>query len=292
MIDAPEPKTRSLVDEYCLQLGILLERRTTQLALIASKEQAQRAAALAEEAMRQAQEADRAKTQFLANMTHELRTPLNAIIGFSEIIQAAARQADTAEHASYIRDAGVHLLGILNGVLDLARIEAGRLPLDEQAVSVEELFQAALRPVRGGAAEKRIATSCAGDLGRLVRIDPARLAQALTNLLSNAVAYTPEGGSVELAVATKPDGAWTISVRDTGPGIAADDIERVLKPFGQVGDHLTRETGGIGLGLPIASALVKLHGGALAISGEPGIGTTIEIRLPAARLEPKLPTAA
>jgi len=292
MIDAPEPKTRSLVDEYCLQLGILLERRTTQLALIASKEQAQRAAALAEEAMRQAQEADRAKTQFLANMTHELRTPLNAIIGFSEIIQAAARQADTAEHASYIRDAGVHLLGILNGVLDLARIEAGRLPLDEQAVSVEELFQAALRPVRGGAAEKRIATSCAGDLGRLVRIDPARLAQALTNLLSNAVAYTPEGGSVELTVATKPDGAWTISVRDTGPGIAADDIERVLKPFGQVGDHLTRETGGIGLGLPIASALVKLHGGALAISGEPGIGTTIEIRLPAARLEPKLPTAA
>jgi len=292
MIDAPEPKTRSLVDEYCLQLGILLERRTTQLALIASKEQAQRAAALAEEAMRQAQEADRAKTQFLANMTHELRTPLNAIIGFSEIIQAAARQADTAEHASYIRDAGVHLLGILNGVLDLARIEAGRLPLDEQAVSVEELFQAALRPVRGGAAEKRIATSCAGDLGRLVRIDPARLAQALTNLLSNAVAYTPEGGSVELTVATRPDGAWTISVRDTGPGIAADDIERVLKPFGQVGDHLTRETGGIGLGLPIASALVKLHGGALAISGEPGIGTTIEIRLPAARLEPKLPTAA
>jgi len=292
MIDAPEPKTRSLVDEYCLQLGILLERRTTQLALIASKEQAQRAAALAEEAMRQAQEADRAKTQFLANMTHELRTPLNAIIGFSEIIQAAARQADTAEHASYIRDAGVHLLGILNGVLDLARIEAGRLPLDEQAVSVEELFQAALRPVRGGAAEKRIAISCAGDLGRLVRIDPARLAQALTNLLSNAVAYTPEGGSVELTVATRPDGAWTISVRDTGPGIAADDIERVLKPFGQVGDHLTRETGGIGLGLPIASALVKLHGGALAISGEPGIGTTIEIRLPAARLEPKLPTAA
>ena len=97
MIDAPEPKTRSLVDEYCLQLGILLERRTTQLALIASKEQAQRAAALAEEAMRQAQEAGRAKNQFLANMTHELRTPLNAIIGFSEIIQAAARQADTAE---------------------------------------------------------------------------------------------------------------------------------------------------------------------------------------------------
>jgi signal transduction histidine kinase len=95
-----------------------------------------------------------------------------------------------------------------------------------------------------------------------------------------------------LTVATRPDGAWTISVRDTGPGIAADDIERVLKPFGQVGDHLTRETGGIGLGLPIASALVKLHGGALAISGEPGIGTTIEIRLPAARLEPKLPTAA
>ncbi len=292
MIDAPEPKNRSLVDEYCLQLGILLERRTTQLALIASKEQAQCAAALAEEAMRQAQEADRAKTQFLASMTHELRTPLNAIIGFSEIIQAAARQADTAEHASYIRDSGVHLLGILNGVLDLARIEAGRLPLDEQAVPVEELFQAALRPVRGAAAEKRIAISCIGELDRLVRIDPARLAQALTNLLSNAVAYTPEGGSVELAVATKPDGAWTISVRDTGAGIAADDIERVLKPFGQVGDHLTRETGGIGLGLPIASALVKLHGGALAISSEPGIGTTIGIRLPAARLESKLPTAA
>ena len=119
---------RSLLDDYCLQLGALLERRYTERALITAKEQAEGAARLAEEAMLQAQAADRAKSQFLATMTHELRTPLNAIIGFSEVLQATPRQSEVPGYASYIRDAGNQLLGMLNGVLDLARIEAGRLP--------------------------------------------------------------------------------------------------------------------------------------------------------------------
>src|ERR1051326_4491929 len=125
-------QARPLIDEYCSQLGSLLERRYTERALVAAKEQAERA-------MRQAQEADRAKSQFLATMTHELRTPLNAIIGFSEIIQTAPKQsADTPLYAQYIRDSGTQLLQMLNGVLDLAKIEAGKLDIDEQVADLDE----------------------------------------------------------------------------------------------------------------------------------------------------------
>src|SRR5437868_14665557 len=124
----PQRRHRSLLDDYCSQLGTLLERRYTERALIAAKEQAETAAALAKDAMRQAQAADRAKSQFLATMTHELRTPLNAIIGFSEMLQGAPRQsADIPAYATYIHDSGTQLLGMLNGVLEFARIEAGKL---------------------------------------------------------------------------------------------------------------------------------------------------------------------
>src|SRR5205085_5655867 len=132
---------RSLLDDYCAQLGALLERRYTERVLIASKDQAEQAAALAEEAMRQAQAADRAKSQFIATMSHELRTPLNAIIGFSEIIQAApGGNGDIPAYAGYIHESGSQLLTMLNGVIDLARIEAGKLDLDEQDVMLEEML--------------------------------------------------------------------------------------------------------------------------------------------------------
>jgi two-component system cell cycle sensor histidine kinase PleC len=254
--------------------------------LIAAKEQAESAARLAEEAMRQAQAADRAKSQFLATMTHELRTPLNAIIGFSEILTAAPRPAEIPAYAKYIHDSGTQLLGMLNGALDLARIEAGKLQLEEQDVALDELLDAAIRPLRKLADEKSVAIMFGMVVERLVCIDPTKMAQVFVNLLSNAIKFTPEGGSIEIESDLTQAGELSIVVRDTGQGIPDEDLERVQRPFGQAGDHLTRQNGGLGLGLPIACALVKMHGGELTLASEVGVGTTVEIRLPADRVRP------
>jgi signal transduction histidine kinase len=278
---------RSLLDDYCRQLGTLLERRYTERALIAARDQAQNAAALAERAMREAQAADRAKSRFLATMTHELRTPLNAIIGFSEILLAAPRQAaETPAYAQYIHESGTQLLGMLNGVLDLARIEAGRFGLDEQEVTLAEVLQAAIRPLASMAEEKSVAIVCGRMTGRLLWLDPTKMTQVFVNLLSNAIKFTPPGGSVTIDSDLTPSDEVAIAVRDTGAGIPAADLDRVLEPFGQVEDHLTRQNGGLGLGLPIARALVRMHGGELRLTSKVDVGTTVEIRLPAERLRP------
>ncbi len=283
---------RSLLDDYCSQLGTLLERRHTERALIAAKEQAENAAVLAQQAMRQAQAADRAKSRFLATMTHELRTPLNAIIGFSEVLQAGPRPAEIPGYAKYIHESGNQLLGMLNGVLDLARIEAGRLDLDEQDVAIVEVIDAAIRPLRKTAEEKAVAMMCGMMVERLVRLDPSKITQVLVNVLSNAVKFTPEGGSIEIDSDLTEAGDLAIWVRDTGQGIPSEDLERVLQPFGQVEDHLTRQNGGLGLGLPTARALVKMHGGDLTLSSRINHGTTVEICLPAARVRPVTAEAA
>ncbi len=279
-------QNRSLLDDYCSQLGTLMERRYTERALIAAKEQAESAAQLAGHAMRQAQAADRAKSQFLATMTHELRTPLNAIIGFSEILQTAPRPSEIPGYARYIHESGSQLLGMLNGVLDLARIEAGKLELDEQDVALEEVLDAAIRPLRKAAEEKSVAIMSGMVVECLLRLDPAKMTQVFVNLLSNAIKFTPEGGSIEIDSDLTSAGDLSILVRDTGKGIPNEDLERVLQPFGQVEDHLTRQNGGIGLGLPIARALVKMHGGELTLASEVDVGTTVEISLPAIRVRP------
>jgi signal transduction histidine kinase len=285
MTATPRHRPRSLLDDYCQQLGTLLERRYTERALIAAKEQAENAAALAERAMRQAQAADHAKSRFLATMTHELRTPLNAIIGFSEILLVAPRQsAETPAYAQYIHESGTQLLGMLNGVLDLARIEAGRLELDEQEVTLSEVLRAAIRPLAVMAEQKSVAIVCGAMVGRLLWLDPTKMTQVFVNLLSNAIKFTPPGGSIAIESDLAPSGEVAIVVRDSGAGIAAADLDRVLEPFGQVEDHLTRQNGGLGLGLPIARALVRMHGGELALTSEIDVGTTVEIRLPAERL--------
>lgn len=277
-------RPRSLIDDYCLQLGLLVERRHTERALITAREQALEAARLADSAMRQAQAADRAKSQFLGNMTHELRTPLNAIIGFSQIIESAPSQPDTAGYAKYIRESGTQLLSMLNGVLDLARIDAGKLTLDEQLVDVVEIVQSALRAVRARAAEKSVQldATAVGSVG--LYVDPSRLSQVLVNLLSNAVKFTAEGGTVGVAVMVEPAGSLQITVSDTGCGIPGELLTRVLQPFGQIEEHLTRENDGLGLGLPIAAALIRLHGGDVVLHSEVGVGTTVEVRLPAERV--------
>jgi two-component system, cell cycle sensor histidine kinase PleC len=275
----------SLLSDYCLQLGSLLERQHTERALITAKEQAERAAKLAEVSMRQAQEADRAKTKFLANMTHELRTPLNAIIGFSELIQnTPAKSGEHPAYAGYIHDSGTHLLGILNGVLDLARIEAGRLVLEQGDVQIAELIEAAAATHSIAAQKKSITIVKQAPAELEAWLDPGKLKRVLDNLLSNAIKFTADGGRIEMTGGIAPSGELAIAVSDNGCGIPADYLDRVLEPFGQVEDHLTRENDGVGLGLPVARALVSLHGGVLRIESEEKVGTTVEVRLPAERV--------
>jgi two-component system cell cycle sensor histidine kinase PleC len=278
---------RSLLNDYCSQLGTLLERRYTERALIAAKEQAENAAQLAREAMGQALAADRAKTQFLGTMTHELRTPLNAIIGFSEILQVSSRPSEVPAYARHIHESGTQLLGMLNGVLELARIEAGSLQLEEQDVVLEEVLDAAERPLRRVAEEKSIAVVRGMTVDRPLRVDPARMAQVFNNVLSNAIKFTSENGSVEIDAEVSGTGDLLVLVSDNGIGITAEELARVLQPFSQAEDHLTRQNSGLGLGLPIARALTRMHGGDLAITSEIGKGTTVRISLPTERVLPR-----
>ena len=274
----------SLLDDYCQQLGSLLDRRQTERALTGARQNAERAARLAEQALREAQAADRAKTNFLANVTHELRTPLNAIIGFSEIIKTGAASGDHTAYGKYIHEAGSRLLGIVNDVLTLARIEAGKLELDEQVASLDEVLRASIKSFRSEAEAKAVAIEHQAGPDHLVFLDPSKMKQVFDHLLSNAVKFTDEGGTVSVAAAPSRQGDLIVLIRDTGCGIPAEYLDRVIEPFGQVEDHLTRQTNGVGLGLPLARAMTGMHGGELTLTSEVGVGTTVHVSLPAARL--------
>jgi two-component system cell cycle sensor histidine kinase PleC len=275
----------SLLDDYCMQLGSLLDRRHTERALKGARQRAEAAARLAENALEQAQAADRAKTNFLANVTHELRTPLNAIIGFSEIIENAGPAAENAAYGKYIHEAGTRLLGIVNNVLTLARIEADKLELDEQVASLDEVLGASIRMSQADAEAKSIAIVQESGADHLVYIDPSKIKQAFGHLISNAVKFNAERGSVRVSTKLLPEGDLVVSIRDTGCGIPAEDLERVLEPFNQVEDHLTRENEGVGLGLPLARAMLRLHAGDLTLTSEVGVGTLVDVKLPAQRLK-------
>ena len=274
----------SLLDDYCSQLGSLLDRRHTERALHGARQRAEAATRLAEGALQQAQAAERAKTNFLANVTHELRTPLNAIIGFSEIIENAAAATENAAYGKYIHEAGTRLLGIVNNVLTLARIEADKLELDEQIVSLDEVLNSSVKGLLSEAAAKSVTIS-QGDSGdHLVDLDPTKMKQAFGHLLSNAIKFNTDGGSVRISTQLLPQGDLVVSIRDTGCGIPAEDLDRVLEPFNQVEDHLTRESEGVGLGLPLAHAMIRLHGGHLTLTSEVGVGTLADVKIPAQRL--------
>ncbi|MFZ2006392.1 MAG: HAMP domain-containing sensor histidine kinase [Stellaceae bacterium] len=279
----------TLIDDYCLQLGSLLDRRHTERALTAARQNAEKAARLAEEAMVQAQTADRAKTNFLANVTHELRTPLNAIIGFSEIIESGGAVGDHTVYGKYIHDAGTRLLTMINDVLTLARIEAGKVELDEQVVTLGEVIGASIRALSAEAAAKSVTIIDEGGSDAPIRLDPNRMKQVFVHLLSNAVKFNREGGTVRVSAALDRPDTLTVCVSDTGCGIPPDHLNRVFEPFSQVEDHLTRENEGVGLGLPLARAMVRMHGGDLALTSQVGIGTTVEALLPAQRLSPNSP---
>jgi signal transduction histidine kinase len=240
----------------------------------------------------EAEAASRTKSEFLANMSHELRTPLNAIIGFSDMIRSGMVGNDekARSYASDIYNSGQYLLTLINDILEVSRIEAGKLVLHEEAVDLGATVDAALHMIESEAARAGVAVCSApgqqaGENPPKVLADQRRISQVLLNLLSNAVKFTPEGGTVQVAV-WRRDGAMGVAIADTGIGIAADDIPRVLEPFGQIDSQLSRKYAGTGLGLPLSVRLMQLHGGRLEIESTLGAGTTVTIAFPADRLLP------
>jgi PAS domain S-box-containing protein len=235
-----------------------------------------------------AMRADQAKTRFLATMSHELRTPLNAILGFADVMrQEMFGQVGSPRYRQYLDDihsAGKYLLGVISDVLDTARIQSGDMRLGDEPVEIGPVIRDCVamiadRAKLGGIA---IGAEYATDLPRF-RADPVRLKQILTNLLTNAVKFTPSGGRVSVRADLDADGRLLISVKDTGIGMSREEIQIALTPFGQIANPMTRAHDGTGLGLPLAKTLAQLHGGDLDIASTPGRGTAVTVTLPARR---------
>jgi signal transduction histidine kinase len=220
-------------------------------------------------------------------MSHELRTPLNAIIGFSEILTEERLKGlrPPQEYATGIHESGLHLLNIINDVLDMDKIEAGKIVLEEELIDVHAEIAATLRMIAPRAEDSglELETEIEGGLPP-VFADRRLFKQIMLNILSNAVKFTPRGGRVVAGARREASGELAVWVTDSGIGIRAADIDRVLQPFGQVESGFTRRYQGTGLGLPICKALVELHGGTIEIESAPGRGTTVTVRLPAGRL--------
>jgi signal transduction histidine kinase len=236
----------------------------------------------------QAETASRSKSEFLANMSHELRTPLNAVIGFSEIMQmeifGALGSAQYRDYARDIKESGMHLLSLINTILDLSKIEAGKFELHTEAVDLPAAIDSCLRLVkdRATAARLRLVTELPASLPEL-QADERAVKQILINLLSNAVKFTPPGGTVTVATRVAAGGDILISVTDTGIGIAEKDMATAMAAFGQVDGTLTRKHAGTGLGLPLVKQLAELHGGGIEMSSQLGVGTCVTVRLPQPR---------
>ncbi|WP_293327803.1 ATP-binding protein [Parvibaculum sp.] len=253
-------------------MGELMSRRRSEEALRAAKLESDLAS--------------RAKSEFLANMSHELRTPLNAIIGFSEFIQhmqdTAAQQDRVVEYATHISGAGRHLLNIIGDILDISKIESGNFKLDLGRHDPAEIVESCVSMVRPRIGEKSQAleVKVTPDLPPLM-LDERRVKQILINLLSNAHKFTPVGGRIVLVVASNRNNSVSFAVADSGIGMNETQVARAMTPFGQVESAFSRSQEGTGLGLPIAAALTRLHGGEFHISSEPGQGTTVVFTLPA-----------
>jgi signal transduction histidine kinase len=235
-------------------------------------------------AMQAAQQANRAKSHFLANMSHELRTPLNAIIGFSELMLSGRMKPEKLqEYARDILDGGRHLLAVLNNVLDMARIESGKVELEDRVIRLGDVVDHALLMLGGRNAHAGKELRISGDGSIMVHGDEVRLRQVIINLVSNAAKFTSEGDLIEIRIERVADGVDVV-VQDNGEGIPADKLPVVLEPFGQADSTYARSRGGVGLGLPIVKSLVELHGGRFTIESEYGHGTIARLHLPRERI--------
>ncbi len=264
----------------------MLEFRSEKDALIAELEEEK---SVSDEARRRAEAANNAKSRFLATMSHELRTPLNAILGFSEVMKTELfgpmENPTYREYAGNILDSGRHLLHLINEILDLTRIEAGRYELHEEPVRLADVASEChkLLKLRADSKGLQVAEEFEPDLP-VVWADQRAMRQISLNLMSNALKFTPRGGRITLAVGSTGDGGQYLSVRDTGPGIPEDEIPKVLQAFGQGAlAHQTAE-GGAGLGLAIVQNLIGLHGGTLELRSELRKGTAATVILPAYRV--------
>jgi signal transduction histidine kinase len=244
------------------------------------------------DAKERAEVANRAKSEFLANMSHELRTPLNAVLGFSDIIRGRMFGSEVsdryADYANDIHNSGSHLLSIINDILDLSKIEAGQETVFEEERTLASLVEE-VRTLLGETRHAEFVVALPEPAPRL-RVDSRKFRQILVNLLSNAFKFTPAGGTVTLAAEVDTAGLC-VRVRDTGIGIAPEDIETVLSPFGQVESAFARRHHGTGLGLPLAKSLTELHGGTLGVESVLNEGTVVTVRLPASRVLPALAAA-
>jgi signal transduction histidine kinase len=233
--------------------------------------------------------ASKAKSEFLANMSHELRTPLNAIIGFSETmkleVMGPIENAIYRDYLANIHASGQHLLGVINDLLDLAKIEAGRMELHEEIFDFHGIVIEMTHLLGEQAARESLAigTEIQSGLPR-IQGDKGKIRQLLLNLLSNAMKFTPQGGAITIAAYLSGAGDFVFSVADTGIGIPADKIDSVLESFVQVQNVLTRNHTGSGLGLPLCKALIELHSGSMALESEVGKGTRVTVSLPRDRV--------
>ncbi len=263
-----------------------LEARAEKDALIGELEQAK---AISDEARGRAEAANIAKSRFLAQMSHELRTPLNAILGFSEVMNGEIFGAHAVptykEYAGDIHNSGVHLLNLINEILDLSRIEAGRHELNEEPVSLVMVVEDChhLLTLRAKNRGITIHELFEPELPRLWA-DERAVRQICLNLLSNAIKFTPQGGEIWLKVGWTASGGQYMSVKDTGPGIPADEIPIVLATFGQGSNSIKSAEQGAGLGLPIAKSLVELHGGTFTLRSKLRIGTEVIVTFPPERV--------
>ena len=252
----------------------ITEQRQTEIKLIGAKNEAEMA--------------NRAKTEFLANMSHELRTPLNAILGFSEIIRDQQFGPDIArysEYAAHIHDSGEWLLSLISDILDMAKLEAGKMQLVEEVTDLGQIVDGCLRMVSVRAQEGGVALvpELPAEPVRLMA-DQKCVKQILLNLLSNAIKFTPSGGRIELKVTNPRRDGIRLVVSDTGIGIPAANMGQLFQPFHQVEGTLTRGRSGTGLGLAITKRLTELHGGTIGVESSPGAGTVVTVALPSSRL--------
>lgn len=264
-------KSNSLISEYASLLADAVLRHRTRVAEHSARIEAELAS--------------KVKSEFISNMSHELRTPLNTVIGFSKILAEQDRREvgkeEVTEYANLIHDAAVHLLTVINDILDISKIQSGRYTLDARELDVKAIIMRQIASVREEATKAgvKLIERFPPELPA-VRGDEGKLEQIFANILSNAVKFTRSGGEVKIEAARLPDDAVAVFIRDTGVGMSPDELEIAKQPFGQVDGSRTRWREGTGLGLPIAKSLVELHGGELEIRSKKDSGTEVVILLP------------